>query len=148
MKLERAIIVDLDGTLADCEHRVSHLHKSPKDWDSFYSGLMNDSLNKWCAELIDAMKYKDYKILFVTGREEKYREVTISWLLKNKVEFDHLIMRELNDRRDDFLVKEDLYNKKIKNHYDILFVIDDRASVVNKWRELGLVCLQCDIGNF
>ena len=29
------IIVDIDGTLANVEHRVHHLLKSPKDWDSF-----------------------------------------------------------------------------------------------------------------
>lgn len=146
--LKKAIIIDLDGTLANCDHRVHFVKSKPKNWDAFFAGMGEDVLNKWCAELIEAMRMKNYTILFVTGREEKYKVATLDWLKKNKVEFDHLFMRELKDVRDDFLVKEEIYNQKIKNHYDILFVVDDRVSVVNKWRELGLVCLQCDVGNF
>lgn len=146
--LKKAIIIDLDGTLANCDHRVHFVKSKPKNWDAFFEGMGEDVLNEWCAELIEAMRMKNYTILFVTGREEKYKVATLDWLKKNKVEFDHLFMRELKDVRDDFLVKEEIYNQKIKNHYDILFVVDDRVSVVNKWRELGLVCLQCDVGNF
>lgn len=38
--------------------------------------------------------------------------------------------------------------KNIKDKYDVLFAIDDRSSVVDMWRDLGLVCLQCAEGAF
>lgn len=38
--MSKAIIVDLDGTLANCEHRRHFLETKPKDWKSFH-GLVH-----------------------------------------------------------------------------------------------------------
>jgi hypothetical protein len=32
--------------------------------------------------------------------------------------------------------------------YNVLLVLDDRFSVVSKWRELGLTCFQVNAGDF
>lgn len=34
------IVFDLDGTLADCEHRIHHITKEPKDWRAFFEAEM------------------------------------------------------------------------------------------------------------
>ena len=94
------------------------------------------------------MKKEAYKIVFITGRGESYREPTVEWMNKNKIEYDELFMRPKADRREDFEVKKELYENSIKEQYKVLFVVEDRASVVKMWRELGLVCLQCDWGDF
>ncbi len=147
----KAIIVDLDGTLCDLSHRV-HFVENPvngvKDWDSFFMGISEDELNIWCFEVIEAFVKRGYQILFVTGREEAYRKITVEWLEKFKVKYHQLYMRSLKDRREDSDVKVDIYRNEIEQVYDTLFVLDDRKSVVKAWRELGLVCLQCDEGNF
>lgn len=148
MVIKKAIIIDLDGTLADCEHRVHHLHKTPKDWKSFYSGLINDELNSWCHDLMKAMKNTGFELLIVTGREETYRQESISWLEKYNIEYDALYMRGKKDYREDSEIKKEIYLDKIKDKYDVSFVLDDRLSVVKMWRELGLTCLQCDWGDF
>ncbi len=41
-----------------------------------------------------------------------------------------------------------IYEEHIKAKYDILLAIADRQQVVDMWREQGLVCLQCDKGDF
>lgn len=148
MAKEKAIIVDLDGTLCNCEHRLRFIKTSPPDWIAFNSHLLHDSLYGWCFELIAAMKSKEYKILIVTGRGEAFRHLTCEWLKKNNIAYDSLFMRKEFDIREDADVKEDLYREFIEKEYDILFVVDDRKSVVHKWRELGLVCLQCVEGNY
>lgn len=143
-----AIIVDLDGTLCDVEHRVHHVQGNKKNWKAFNELMVHDELNHWCFELMDAMSAKGYKILFVTGRGEAYRAPTEAWLLKHKVHFAHLYMRALPDYREDSDVKEEIYRNMIEPNYQVLFVIDDRKSVVDRWRELDLICLQCAPGNF
>jgi FMN phosphatase YigB (HAD superfamily) len=143
--MQKAILVDIDGTLADVEHRVHHVQSDTKNWKAFNDGMVHDELNLWCADLIRAMNKEGYKIVFITGRGESYRE---EWMNKNNIEFDKLYMRPKNDRREDFDVKKELYEKEIKNIYKVLFVVEDRASVVKMWREIGLVCLQCDWGDF
>ena len=145
---EKAIIVDLDGTLCDVEHRVHHVHSKPKNWKAFNQAMDQDQPYFWCIELIAAMKARGYKVFFVTGRDENFREMTESWLAKHKVEFDELHMRKKADFREDSEVKEEIYVKKIEKRAQVLFVVDDRKSVVERWRKLGLTCLQCAPGDF
>jgi len=146
--MEKAIIVDLDGTLCDVEHRVHHVQGQYKNWEQFNKLLVHDRLNDWCFELIGAMSARQYKIIFVTGRGEENRTPTEDWLKKNNVTFEHLFMRALMDRRGDDDVKEDIYHQFIENIYQVLFVVDDRKSVVDRWREMNLICLQCAPGDF
>ncbi len=145
----KAIIVDIDGTLADVEHRVHHVRAAKKNWRAFNEGMAQDTVNVWCAGLIKAMRANDYGILFVTGRDENYRSVTEAWLKQHKIEYDKLFMRAAVDFRGDNEVKKQIYLEEIRDHWDVVFVVDDRLSVVKMWRyDLGLVCLQCDWGDF
>ncbi|OIQ20633.1 MAG: hypothetical protein BM556_01470 [Bacteriovorax sp. MedPE-SWde] len=143
-----AIIIDLDGTLTNCDHRVHHLNGEIKDWDSFYGGLGEDDLHDWCKELMCAMSQRGHELIIVTGREEKYKEETKSWLERHDISYSYLYMRNLDDHRSDSVIKSEVYNNYIVEQYNILFVLDDRKSVVKMWRDLGLVCLQCDWGEF
>ena len=146
---EKAIIIDLDGTLADCEHRRHFVSGEKKDFRRFFGEMYKDTPNEWCLEIID--RFKDtYTILIITGRANDYRYKTEEWLEKYKVDFRNkcLYMREEKDYRSDVEVKTDLYNKYVKDDYDVLFAIDDRTCVVKMWRDLGVVCLQCDVGDF
>lgn len=145
---KKAIIVDLDGTLCDVNHRVHHVKGHKKNWKAFNELMVHDELNHWCFELMEGMQAKGYKILFVTGRGEAYREHTEAWLFKHQVRYEYLYMRALIDYREDSDVKEEIYRNLIEPHYQVLFVIDDRDSVVTRWRELDLTCLQCAPGNF
>lgn len=145
---QKAIIVDLDGTLCDVEHRVHHVQGPKKNWKQFNELMVHDELNHWCFEIMEAMTGRGYKILFVTGRGEAFRGPTESWLAHHNVQFEHLFMRGLIDNREDSDVKEDIYRQLIEQKYHVLFVIDDRKSVVDRWRELDLICLQCAPGNF
>lgn len=146
--MQKAIIVDLDGTLCDVEHRVHHVQGDKKDWHQFNQLLVHDELNHWCFELIEAMRTAGYKIIFITGRGEGNRDLTEAWLKKHQVDFDLLYMRGILDQREDADVKEDIYNENVKDKFEVLFVVDDRKSVVDRWRELNLICLQCAPGNF
>ncbi len=146
--MQKAILVDIDGTLADVNHRVHHVQAQTKDWKAFNEGMVHDELNLWCRDLILAMKDKGYKTVFITGRGESYRTETLEWMKKHKIEVDELFMRPKSDRREDSDVKKEIYVDQIKDKYEVLFVVEDRASVVKMWREIGLVCLQCDVGDF
>lgn len=144
----KAIIVDLDGTLCDVEHRIHHVKGPHKNWKAFNESIIHDTLYIWCFELIIAMRDRGFEIVFVTGRSEDYRQHTVDWLTRHKVVYDKLYMRAERDFREDSDVKEDLYRTHIEPVHDVLFVVDDRKSVVDRWRKLKLVCLQCAPGNF
>ena len=147
MTKQPAIIIDLDGTLANCEHRRHHLEKSPKDWASFYAEMHYDQPQDWCRRLIAAME-QYAEILIVSGRPSSYRATTISWLLSHNIIWTDLLMRAEGDFRADNIVKEELYRERIAPIYDVLFAVDDRQQVVDMWRSLGITTLQCAPGNF
>lgn len=146
---KKAIIVDIDGTLADISTTIHILEKDATNWDEWAEATRKCPSNKWCEELIDAMYVRGYHIVFVTGRNNKYRALTKEWLKRHTTVKDYtLVMRPNNDFRSDELVKEDLYYDEVEKRYDILFVVDDRQRVVDAWRKLGLVCLQCARGDY
>jgi hypothetical protein len=149
MSLEKAIIVDLDGTLCDCAHRRPFLAEVKPDWRSFNESMREDTLNIWCRDLAHNMRVAGFKVLLMSGRGEEYREITEDWLVHHEIEYDALFMRKASDSRQDRIVKKELFYTHVKDRYEISFVVDDRKQVVDMWRnELGLVCLHCAEGDY
>jgi phosphoglycolate phosphatase-like HAD superfamily hydrolase len=140
----RTIIVDLDGTLADVRHRLHHIRaKGRKNWDRFFEAMPDDPVNDWCLQLLKAMAKEGYEIAIVSGRPDTYENDVKAWLARYEVPYQHLYLRGGGDRRPDTIVKREILHTHFDKR-DILFVVDDRTSVVKMWREEGLVCLQCD----
>lgn len=148
---KKAVIFDIDGTLANCdERRELALASGKMDWDIFFDNelISKDKVNESIKEIYNKF-CKDYIIIIFSGRAgyEGVEETTKNWLVDNGIVWDWLDIREAGDRRDDTIVKKEMYDK-IKHEYDVLFCIDDRQRVVDMWREQGLVCLQCAKGDF
>jgi len=139
-KKGNTIIVDLDGTYA---------HRCDRQWFD-YSKVDQDDLDITVDGIVRAYANMGYTILIVSGREgtEECRSKTLSWLDKHNVPYYDLMMRKQGDFRRDSIVKEEIYNNYIKDKFDVEFVLDDRQIVVDKWREMGLKCLQVAEGNF
>ena len=142
---EEAIIVDIDGTLA-------HIADGRNPYDA--SRAMNDSLDD-AVSVVTAMMYNHgYKVIILTGRNEEHREVTEEWLKFHNVEYDELYTRLNSDvdengrQLEDSIVKERLFRTHVEPRFNVKFVLDDRNSVVQKWREMGLTCWQVAEGNF
>lgn len=95
-------------------------------------------------------KQNNYKIIIVSAREgtPECIAATTEWLKKQNIIYDELFMRKAGDYRRDSLVKEEIYNTFIKGKFNVEIVLDDRSSVVSKWRELGLRCAQVAPGDF
>jgi len=140
------IIVDLDGTLCNTDHRQHHLEKTPKDWKNFFAGIPNDPVVKIVEYFIDQMGGHN-EIVFLTGRMQKFRNVTKDWLENLALDEIELHMRTDDDFRPDTIVKQELYEKFILPR-KVALVLEDRTSVVKMWRSLGLKCWQVADGDF
>lgn len=150
---KKALIIDIDGTLANVDHRLHFIRgkereEKGKDWHGFHSACDKDEPHYWCVELIELYKKASFGIVLLTGRGEEYREVTLKWLKEHDISFDELFMRPKSARVEDSEVKKEIYQQEIEPHYDVRFVVEDRSSVVAMWRDVGLTCLQCAPGNF
>ncbi|VXB85327.1 Polynucleotide kinase [Flavobacterium sp. 9AF] len=137
--LPKAIICDLDGTLA--------LMSGRNPFDA--SKCDEDVLNEPVANVLKNYKNLGYTIILLSGREDKYKEPTLRFLEKYAIEYDHLFMRKSKDSRKDSIIKTELFNEEIKDKFYIEFVLDDRNQVVDMWRkELKLPCFQVYYGDF
>jgi len=132
-ELPDIVICDLDGTLA--------LHNGRNPYDA--STCDQDLLNAPVADIINHEKF-----ILVSGREDKYRKQTLKFLTKYNIRYSKLLMRKTGDFRNDAIVKKEIYEKYIKDKYNVKFVLDDRNRVVEMWRSLGLTCLQVADGDF
>lgn len=145
------IIVDIDGTIAKVGDRLKYLQSEKKDWDAFYEHCYEDEPIEDIIELVNTLADDNY-IIFCTGRRESVREQTMVWLrnfIPNIDWINHdLLMRKDGDYRHDTEVKPELLAKKGINPTDVWFILEDRDSMVAKWRELGYRCLQVADGKF
>jgi uncharacterized HAD superfamily protein len=137
------IIVDIDGTLADCAHRLHLVRGKRKRWGKFFTAASQD---KPRAEVLAHVRElaKQHNIHLVTGRPEEYRQQTLKWLAHYRVPFDSLYMRESGDYRPDDVVKQEILDLCFDKG-QIELVIDDRPRVVRMWRSNGLRVL--DVGD-
>jgi predicted secreted acid phosphatase len=145
---EKAIIVDIDGTIANNSHRVRFVDGSQvKDWDQFNALSANDPVNEWCRDMVYGLHDQGYKIVFLTARNgsKETREMTERWLKANiRQDIPYVLyMREVGDTRTDFISKEEIYLVQIAPYYDVVMAIDDKRFVCDMWLSLGIVALHC-----
>lgn len=137
-------IFDLDGTLADCRQRLHHIEGQKKDWDAFFKDCINDTPNNWVADLARGLDLAGH-ILILTGRTVTYEAQTLSWLRKHKIPHDWIVMRGAQDFRPDVIAKPELLSKFLAHTHDrVRFIVEDRAGMVEMWRDLGYNVL--DVG--
>jgi len=138
---QRIVICDIDGTVA--------IHGSERGHYE-YEKVGGDRPNSNIIEIVKALSIHN-EIIFVSGRMEHCRYITIEWLvtyLGGWTRNCQLYMRPDGDHRQDTIVKREIYDKHIVSEYEVLCAIDDRNQVVNMWRSLGILCLQVADGDF
>ena len=141
-----AYIFDMDGTLADCEHRRGFVASKPKNWPAFFAGVLNDTpVLSVVAEVGKALE-DNKNVLIVTARPFSTRENTIQWLANNGIRYDQIYFRKDGDYRDDVLVKEEIYNSILSEGYNPIKVFDDRPKVIRMWKSKGLEVVDCGNG--
>ena len=144
----KAVIVDIDGTISDVEHRRHHLASKPQNWKAFNAAMHLDEPKSDIVELVRILEQAGNRIVLCSGRDSFYRQATEDWLEKHGVPNHALYMRPAKDSRDDGVVKSELLDRIIADGYEPWLAIDDRNRVVEMWRARGLTCLQCAPGDF
>lgn len=144
---KRCFVFDLDGTLANLDHRLWYIQKPDKDWRGFFAAADGDSVIEPVMRLYSALQ-EENRVIF-SDRSDERRPQTEHWLLKVAgVHHDALYMRKEGDHRPDHEVKKDLLDLAIADGWEPILFIDDRKQVVDMWRSLGYVCLQAAPGDF
>jgi len=94
------IIIDVDGTVADNEHRAHLIQSDPPDWGTF-SAPDRVILDAPIAPMIDLVRTlrQDAIVIALTGRQRALYHTTWEWFRQHRVAVAYLVMRPDNDYR-------------------------------------------------
>lgn len=152
----KTIVVDIDGTIANIEHRLKFVENKPKDWAKFYSEeqmLLDKPIENNIAIVADLGI--SFHIVFCTGRPERLREITENFLnfyLEKEYHSENfdfkLLMRKDGDKRADDIIKPELLENAGLRPDNVLVILEDRVRNVVNFRKLGFNVFQVAEGNF
>jgi predicted kinase len=150
------VLCDVDGTLANLEHRKQWIQGEKRDYHTFFGQVSFDAPIWETIHLVEDLA-KENDIWVVSGRPDfhvedghvfRVGEYTIEWLTNMGVPFKYIFMRRAGDRRPDTDVKREILKKQILTNItkdQIKCVVDDRPAVIRMWREEGLEVI--DVGD-
>ena len=138
--MKNIILCDIDGTVANNDHR-QHFLEGKKDWDGFFNALDKDQPIYPIIDKIIEENKSGKEIIFLTGRPERYKDLTKTWL-KKYFTFDiRILMRGDNDQRNKIITKKEIFIANFKSN-EIDLVIDNDEELIKMWESFGLSTLK------
>lgn len=140
--MKNIVLCDVDGTVANNDHR-QHFLEGKKDWDGFFSELLNDMPIIPIIDLVNKEHANVKEIVFLTGRPERYRYSTTLWL-KEHFDFEfRLLMRKNNDQRNKLEIKKEIFENNF-HPYEIFCVFENDKELIKLWKTLDLNVLDAN----
>lgn len=138
----KAVIFDMDGTLADVSGIRHHVEGGPennykKNFTAFHEESVNVPPNSEVVNQAQVSHMLGNKNVIVTARGSQWRNHTAMWLAMHNVPSDAMYMRKQGDQRPDYEVKSDIHARLSKS-YDPIHAVDDNPNVLKLWKEKGI----------
>ncbi|MFF4233479.1 hypothetical protein [Streptomyces sp. NPDC001820] len=128
-------IFDLDGTLADSGHRQRFLERKPRDWDAFFAAAPDDPpLAKGIEMCLRAAE--ECEVMYLTGRPERCRRDTLTWLAEQGLPEGRVFMRRNDDRRPARTTKLEIL-RRLGRDREIRMLVDDDELVCDDAERAG-----------
>ena len=141
------VVFDIDGTVANLDHRLAFVRTKPKNWPAFNRSIHLDAPIQATIDIcIKYLNCPSTHVIFASGRSDDTREVTAEWLVRHGMAgYDGFYMRKSGDYRCDSIVKREILDEIIEDFGrkpDMVF--DDRPRVVKMWRAEGIWVFDCN----
>lgn len=134
------VVFDLDGTLADINHRVHHVRNGRRNWVAFFKECVYDRGVDHVIKTFNAHLRAGHKVRVWSARSDVVRGETERWLSDMGIDPCYLQhMRADGDNTPDATLKRFWLNQE---HEKPDLVYDDRQRVVDMWRAEGIPCFQ------
>jgi hypothetical protein len=140
-----AVIIDIDGVLADAAGRQHHLENG--DWRRFFDACGDDPVIEEVHRLLELLD-SQLAIILVTGRPLRVQEPTVAWLTHFGIRWDLLIMREVGDYAgaDDY--KWGVVHDLIGAGFDLRLALDDDPRNHAMFVSEGVPCIYIHSGYY
>lgn len=143
--IRKNVIFDIDGTIADCNHRRKFVDGSQKkDWDAFRDATVNDTPIQHVCDMAKQHYADQDTVIFVSARNNCQRDITEKQITEwTGISNPILFLRPDGDYRPDSVFKKDVLEvlrEMLGQDPDVVY--DDRNQVVDMWRANGINCVQ------
>jgi len=144
------VVVDIDGTIAanptrqfNIIMRLKTVKIEDMPWNELFEGCENDIPIEPVIDLVGKLSLH-YEIVFCTSRNIAFKDRTRVWLDRHTgLRESPLLMRKSpEDHRSDTIVKPELLEEAGITLRNTAFIIEDKISTVQAWRDLGFTVLQ------
>lgn len=138
--MSKCVLCDIDHTIANSFWRDPMI--DARDWDGYHSASANDRPLRDIHDLVKLI-YRQWHIVCITARPEKFRQLTMNWMMKYDIPVDEILMRPEEAFAPAPLIKKGLIEKRFDNPKEqIAFVLEDREDCCAYYRGIGLTVLQ------
>lgn len=135
------VLFDIDNTLANCDHRLHYFEREEMNWDEFEDQAVYDLPIQPIITTAQAYKALGKQVWCWSGRTERIRTITETWLRTNGVPFEQLLLRS-----KDVAAREPAETTKLRWLNDapvpkdrVICAYDDDPRVVKVLREQGKI---------
>ena len=146
------VLCDMDHTVSDSRPRDYLLETFPNvDWDAYHGKLIEDKPVIPIVNLINSLHMTGFVVVGLTARPEKWRSLTMKWLVQYGVMMDDIIMRPDDGFEPAVTLK---YNMAIEHfgsedaiRENVALLLDDRSDITDRFKQMGITTLQVKMGD-
>lgn len=121
-------MIDIDGVVADVRHRLHLIEGRPKRWEDFFAAAAADPPLEAGIALVHELAAA-HDVLWLTGRPERNRALTETWLAAQGLPDRPLLMRRDRDFRPARLAKREEL-RRLRKDREIAVMVDDDPEVI------------------
>ncbi len=152
---KRVYVFDIDGTLANRD--ADDVHIKSGDWEAFHAAAVHSPPYMNIVTLFHDLDFatgfnSDTRIICITGRPEKWRQITIDWLAKHNCYPESLFMRPDDDFSKDVDYKlgvlDTLFGSREEAIVKVQIIFEDRDSLIEGLRNAGFTVAQVKPGTY
>lgn len=143
----RVILCDIDHTLSAAWYRDPMI--GAETWDTYHAASVADEPIHDVMSLINSLAGSltddEWIIIGLTARPEKWRSLTMQWLVKHGIHMDELLMRPDESYNPAPEIKVQLAQERFPGDQlkdNVAFLVEDREDVCEAFHNLGITALQ------
>lgn len=140
--IRKICIVDIDHVISAAWSRD---HMIGGEWNDYHAASVNDEPIHDIVEMLNALYAANYTIIALTARPEKWRTLTMRWLVEHNAPIDELLMRPDDAYHPAPEIKVQLAQARFPGdalRNEVAFLLEDRADVCEAFAALGITTMQ------
>jgi len=137
------VLVDIDHVISDAGWRDSMLG-GIHSWDEYHGAASEDLPVEEMVSLVNCLSVAGHEVIGFTARPERWRKMTMDWMILHGVNLSDVLMRGDDDFRAADKIKMELVEKSLEGRA-IDLVIDDNEAVCAAFRAKGITTLYVSV---